>query len=485
MSRPGVAAPLVPAWVHLADALTLVLLGLAAWIALTGGARDLWLDVVISLRSAAVFVFAAGGVQAIRHVLAPRPSALARLQALDAAITARPAFAAALRPFLATRLMVFAVGFLAVVTIGYPPGAEDRFRVSNHPVIDLPARYDAGWYAGIALDGYSWERTFGRQQDIAFFPALPLLSRAVGAVFGVYGDGLVRESRLARMVWAGVVIALAAFLGALYYFVRLGELLIGRERAADAALLLAAYPFALFYSAPYTEALFLLAATGACFHFLRRDWWAAAAWGLLAGLTRPNGFLLAAPLAILAWQAWRAGGGPTSVSSMARLPSLVTPLAVAAMPGVGMLLFTAYLYQFTGIWFAWARSHAAWGRSFRGLAPFASAWDQLSRQPFMQVVGDNPIAALNSLGLIFAVALLWPTVRRLGLAWGVFVVLTLAGPLLAGGVLSLGRLTSTLFPLFLALALVLPRRAVPACATAFALLQGLAAALFFTWRDLY
>lgn len=482
MSRLRVAAPVVPVWVRLADALTLVLLGVAVWIALTGGARYLWLDVVISLRSAAVFLFAAAGVQAVRHVLAPRPSALARLQALDAAIAARPACAAALRPFLATRLMVFAVGLLAVVTIGYPPGAEGRFRVSNHPVIDLPARYDAGWYGGIALDGYSWERTFGRQQDIAFFPALPLLSRAVGAVFGAYGDGLVRESRLARMVWAGVAIALAAFLAALYYFVRLGELLVGRERAADAALLLAAYPFALFYSAPYTEALFLLAATGACFHFLRRDWWAAAAWGLLAGLTRPNGFLLAAPLAILAWQAWRAGGGPIST---ARLRSLVTPLAVAAMPGVGMLLFTAYLYHFTGIWFAWAKSHAAWGRSFQGLAPFASAWDQLSRQPFVQVISANPIAALNSLGLIFAVALLWPTVRRLGLAWGVFVAITLAGPLLAGGVLSLGRLTSTLFPLFLALALVLPRRAVPACAAAFALLQGLAAALFFTWRDLY
>jgi hypothetical protein len=39
--------------------------------------------------------------------------------------------------------------------------------------------------------------------------------------------------------------------------------------------------------------------------------------------------------------------------------------------------------------------------------------------------------------------------------------------------------------LFLALAVLLPPRAVPPCAAAFALLQGLAAALFFTWRDLY
>jgi Gpi18-like mannosyltransferase len=112
---------------------------------------------------------------------------------------------------------------------------------------------------------------------------------------------------MVRVLWASMLVAFVAFLAGLYYLVRLGEMLVGREAAADAALLLAAYPFAVFYSAPYTEALFLLSAAGACFHFLRREWWAASAWGLLAGLTRPNGFLLAAPLAILAWQQWRAG----------------------------------------------------------------------------------------------------------------------------------------------------------------------------------
>jgi hypothetical protein len=155
------------------------------------------------------------------------------------------------------------------------------------------------------------------------------------------------------------------------------------------------------------------------------------------------------------------------------------------MPGIGMMLFTAYLYQLTGTWFAWARSHGAWGRSFQGLAPYSAAWEQLSQHSFIEVISNNPSNAINALGLVFACALIWPTFRRLGLAWGVFVVLTLLGPLLAGGVLSLGRLTSTLFPLFLALALVLPRRAIPACAAAFAVLQGLVAVLFFTWRDLY
>jgi hypothetical protein len=57
--------------------------------------------------------------------------------------------------------------------------------------------------------------------------------------------------------------------------------------------------------------------------------------------------------------------------------------------------------------------------------------------------------------------------------------------MVAGGVLSMGRLTSTLFPLFLVLALVLPRRAVAPLIIAFAVAQGFAATLFFTWRPLF
>lgn len=472
----------MPVWARLADLAAVLLVAIAGWIALTGGGRYLVFDVVVSLRSAALFLFAAAGVLALRHVVVPRPTAAERLQALDAAISARPAFAAALRPFVATRIMVLAAGFFAVVAIGPPPEARGALQASNHPLINLPARYDAGWYAAIAVRGYSWGGSFERQQDIAFFPALPVLMRAGGTMIGAFGRTQPREARLAGVLWAGLAIALGAFLWALYYVVRLGEALIGHERAAGAALLLAAYPFAVFYSAPYTEAVFLLAAVGASVHFLRREWVAASAWGLLAGLTRPNGFVLAVPLAVLAWQRWRAGNAGQNPDGGR---GLIAPLVVAAMPGIGMLAFTAYLYHLTGTWFAWAKSHAAWGRSFQGIEPFASAWDQLARQPFVEVVASHPAAALNAGAVLFALVMVWPTVRRLGLAWGLFVVLSLAGPLLAGGVLSLGRLTSTLFPVFLALAVVLPRPAIPVCAAAFALLQGLIAALFFTWRDLY
>ena len=72
-------------------------------------------------------------------------------------------------------------------------------------------------------------------------------------------------------------------------------------------LLAACYPFALFYGAFYTESFFLLGAVGAMRELHAGRPAAAGAFGLLAGLTRPNGFLLAIPLLVLC--ARRLAGG--------------------------------------------------------------------------------------------------------------------------------------------------------------------------------
>ena len=70
-----------------------------------------------------------------------------------------------------------------------------------------------------------------------------------------------------------------AFAWAADYLWRLARDTIGEPRAPAAVALLAAYPFAVFFSAPYTESLFLLGAVAAFYHFRRDEWRAAAAWG--------------------------------------------------------------------------------------------------------------------------------------------------------------------------------------------------------------
>src|SRR5262245_43841291 len=51
---------------------------------------------------------------------------------------------------LASRLGVLLVGFLAVILIGFPPEAASRWRIYDNELLDLPARWDTGWYLTIA-----------------------------------------------------------------------------------------------------------------------------------------------------------------------------------------------------------------------------------------------------------------------------------------------------------------------------------------------
>ena len=213
--------------------------------------------------------------------------------------------------------------------------------------------------------GYDRDVNFERQRNFAFFPAMPLLMRAVGPVFGSAGSGLPPERRMVRILWAGVAVSLAAFLLALYYFVKLASQLVGPERAAGATLLLAAYPFACFFNAPYTESLFLLASVAAAYHFGRAEWGYAAGWGFLAGLTRPNGFFLSVPLALLALRqllSVRTAGTGRDWSRS------VKALAAAAMPVAGMLAFTTYLYSDRRLVRLVAEPRGL-GPSFTGLEP--------------------------------------------------------------------------------------------------------------------
>ena len=62
---------------------------------------------------------------------------------------------------------------------------------------------------------------------------------------------------------AAYLVSLAAFLGALVLLHRLTELELGRRLARPTLLLLAVFPAAVYFGAPYSESLFLLLAVGA------------------------------------------------------------------------------------------------------------------------------------------------------------------------------------------------------------------------------
>jgi hypothetical protein len=466
--------PPLPLWARAADVLTLVLAMLALCVAIGGGVQLHALDVRISMSSVAELLAGAAVCAGLRHWRIPRPSLAVRIRDAVLRQARDPATSTALAVGLATRAAVVAVGLYAVFAFGYQDPVHP-FRISDNELLNLPARWDAGWYYQIAAAGYQWDRTSPRQQNIAFFPAYPMLTRFTGQLLGASNEAY---------FYAGLIVSLAAFLWALDRLHRLARRLVPNVPDVGRAtvVLLAAYPFAVFYGNIYTEGLFLLAAVSCFWHAERERWGRVAGWGLLAGLTRPNGIFLCASLAVFALrQAWRT----QTPSTRERLRRALWPLCASAAPALGLVIYAAYVHSLTGNFWQWAAIQERWGRSFTGLEGVAEPFTYIARHGFLTYLKDAPADVFNGLAVILMTALLVPITRRLGLAYGLFVAFNLFVPLAKGGLLSTGRISSTLFPAFIWLALRVPASSQSTWVAVFAIGQGLLAALFYTWRSPY
>jgi hypothetical protein len=522
LSESALRSPLLlPLWVRTLDVLTVIAAALLVSNVVFDGFRVKLFDFDLSATSwlRSIIVLAALlGVRMWRH---PRQPVWTRVSNWTVASWHTAARRAVFPPFISSRLLVLVCGYFAVILIGFthtPP-----FRISRNELINLPMRWDAGWYLSVALDGYHYNPTNPGQQNIAFFPAYPILTRLGAAFLGAYSSGTKPEPGASanmveflyhqhrRTMLSGVLISLAAFGWALVYLFRFARDLLpdgvapgdnrGDERetgiAAAAVAVACAYPFSFFFSAFYTESLFLLGAIAVFYHMERQEWRPAIAWGLLVGLTRPNGCLLSVPLAFIALRQASVPlvtAGAPLVTGLAqlrgwRMPDprrLATGIAVAAMPGIGMLLFSAYMYVLSGNPFIWLEAHHAWGRVYEGLNTLVgNHLDMIQAQGLYAYSTHSTIDIINALAAAGALLAVWPIVRRVGLAYGLLMLLMVFPPLLAGGFLSLGRVTCTLFPMFLYLGWRCRGSLLSSVLIGGAVLQGFFATLYFTWRELF
>lgn len=385
--------------------------------------------------------------------------------------SARPQRAAThsvLASLIGTRLPVLLLGALAVVIIGTIPAptAEALWRVSTHELANLQARWDTYFYYSIATTGYHWNPAVFLHQNVVFFPLYPLLMRWGGALLG------------GHPLFAGTLISLATFAGAIALLYRLAALELGEDKAWPVVLLLSTYPYALFYSAVYTESLFLFLTVGAFYAMRRRRLVIVALLGFAAGLTRPNGFWLALPLLLLAIAPL--GGSTNNGEPWWRSRRHLIACLAALAPIGGAIVFSGYLYLRFGDPLAWAHGQAAWGMAILGRGPApdpARTAADLAIKPTEVIVYIGDIVAF-----FFAAIAIRPIWRTIGIAYAVWVAINIFPPIPAHLFLSLGRFTAVLFPLFFWLATVVPKRRLARVAGAFALGQAIFAVWFFLWR---
>lgn len=457
------ALPQLPRWVRIADGAMALCAAVGVCVLAFGGFRETLPFGRVSVTSAMRPFAAAVALLFLRHIAFRQPSVVSRLASSWLQLRSSAMWRATWPMFISTRAGVLLIGFFGIAIIGYAPNTPP-WRLYDNDFLNLPARWDTGWYVGIAERGYQWNpQVHDGMQNIAFFPGFPFSSYYLSLFMG------------RNTVWAGVVISLAAFLIALQYLYRFARDRVGDEAASAAVMWLAVYPFALFYSTAYSEGLFLLAAIGACYHFERDDWLASAAWGVLAGLSRPNGCLLSIVLALIALRSIRT----------ADLNTTAKRIAVAAMPGIGMVIYSIYIYSLTGNALEWAANHAAYGRVYKGVAAvITERITYINANGLYNYITVLALDLANFIPMAFAAVAIVPVYRLLGLPYAVMIAINVLLPVLMGGVLSMGRLTSVMFPLFVWLgAAVPPQRRLP-LVVAFAMAQALFAIAFFTWRPL-
>ena len=128
----------------------------------------------------------------------------------------------------------------------------------------------------------------------------------------------------------------------------------------------------------------------------------------------------------------------------------------------------------------------AWGRQYNGLTALVTQrYEWLSQGGLYLYTANMSGDLVNVLGALFLLVCAWPVARKLGLAYAVFILINTLPPLAAGGFLSAGRLSSTMFPAFIWLASAVSPKMRTAWIANFLALQAFAAALFYTWRPLF
>ena len=411
--------------------------------------------------------------------------------------------------WLGSLLLVIAA---SLASLAIPP--TGLAETMNHtPLSRLAHNWDGQWYEWIVQQGYSFRTT--SRSSIVFFPAYPLLARAVHAV-GV------------PLHWAMLLTSNAAFAGALLLFAAyLQHRLPGDANTARRWFALGAMgllPSTFFFHLAYTESLTLLLLLAAMYA-MQRGWHPVRVALIIGAATaaRSTGLALLLPFAWYLWE-WveqppapaydrpdHPPAGPPAEPSPAPVPPptrgrvvrflTLAPLGLLACWGlVGFIAYQAVHFHaplaFMQAQLVWkqrppvtdplrrlinlATGESIWSTYVPGTALY---WNRYSCRnvPLLNLYFMNPLFFLGTVAaVIYGRHRRWLNTRELLLS-----SMLLAIPYLAQsnrqGMVSEARFTAIVFPAYLVIAHLLtplPRR------VSFTVL-GVCAVLLFSYATLF
>ncbi|MFE9683427.1 glycosyltransferase family 39 protein [Streptomyces sp. NPDC002701] len=304
----------------------------------------------------------------------------------------------------------------------------------------LSARWDSLWYTRVAELGYGYEVRLPNgdvHSNLAFFPLLPWLERAVSAVSPLsYAD-------------AGLLVSTVASLAAAWGIFAVADHVYGRRAGICAVLVWAVLPVGIVQSMAYSESLFTALAAWSLYAVLTGRWLTAGVLASLAGLTRPVGVAVVAAVWVTAVSSFvreRSVPAPDGAPGWRRaLAMLVAPLGAA-----GYVLWVGH--RTGGGPLGYLDVQAGWRNGFDGGYAFARfVADKFTSFP-SALAGLGLLAGVGLLGWLYAACVRQRQPLPLLVYSGTVTVLALCASSYFG---SKPRLLLPAFPLLLPLALAL------------------------------
>jgi hypothetical protein len=333
---------------------------------------------------------------------------------------------AAVVPYLASRLLVWAATWFGARNIPATPGMYSN--LNPPPALSPFLHWDADAYGYIAHHGYALGAggLDAELARVAWFPFYPLLIRLAGG-----SD------------WAMIIIPNVCFFAALALLYVVAMKYMDPDRARLTLWLLALGPAAMFFSYPYTESVFLLLTVGAFVLMESGRWVLAGVAGMGAAATRFPGILVAAAL-----------GSEAALGKRSR----VAVLAAAGVALMGLVIVSLVQWFQMGDPLGYVHARALW------IGPDRNPLYLIGSFPKAVIEGDpfNPEAIGVPVLIVFAIGAAWVALR-MPVAYGAFaigqIVLAADQGLFLHIFSLVPRVVSVIFPCYFAFATFLaPRR---------------------------